>query len=51
MKIYIPFNPFKWTIHNIIAHPLMEIFNLFRLSKIANFIHDVTLPDETTINL
>jgi hypothetical protein len=38
MKIYIPFAPFKWTIHNIIAHPLFELFNLFGLSKIAYFL-------------
>ena len=48
MKIYIPFAPFKWTIHNIIAHPLFELFNLFGLSKIAHFVHDVTLPDNNS---
>jgi len=46
---YIPFAPFKWTIHNIIGHPLFELFNLFGLSKIAHFIYNVTLLDETTI--
>jgi len=37
---------FKFTIHNIIAHPLMEIFALLGMSKAAIWIHDVTLPND-----
>ena len=48
--------PLHWTLHNMIAHPLSEIFYLSgylcvqrfdrgdRLIKIGNLIHDVTIP-------
>lgn len=36
----------NWPIHNIVAHPLMEIFNLAGLRSAANWMHDVTLPEE-----
>tara|TARA_B100001250_G_C19724638_1_gene755467 strand:- start:676 stop:801 length:126 start_codon:yes stop_codon:yes gene_type:complete len=35
---------FKYSLHNIIGHPLMEIFNLLGMTKLANKIHDKTLP-------
>jgi hypothetical protein len=35
---------FRYTIHNIIGHPLMEIFYLLGLSALAERIHDITLP-------
>ena len=37
---------FKYTFHNIIGHPLMEIFNLLGMQKLANKIHDKTLPQD-----
>jgi hypothetical protein len=33
-----------WIVHNIIAHPLMQIFALLRLYKLAIWIHEVTVP-------
>lgn len=36
--------PFKWTIHNIIAHPIAEILWLLQLKKAGNFVHDITVP-------
>jgi hypothetical protein len=36
---------YKWTIHNLIAHPLSEIVHLLGNTDIANKIHDCTLPD------
>lgn len=33
-----------WIIHNIIGHPLMQIFSLFKMYKFAMWIHDVTIP-------
>ena len=39
-------NHFKYTIHNIIAHPLMEILHLIGFTKLGNKIHDLTLPRE-----
>lgn len=36
---------FKWTIHNLIAHPLSEIFYQFGFEDLSNKIHDSTIPD------
>lgn len=49
-------NKFKtnamWSIHNLVAHPLSEIFYLAsyvcfkeRLRNIGNYIHDTTIPE------
>ena len=35
---------YKWTIHNVIAHPLSEIFYLLGYNDLGNKIHDVTIP-------
>ena len=35
---------FRYTIHNIIGHPLMEIFSLLGMHEQATWIHDITLP-------
>lgn len=38
----------NWTVHNLIAHPLMEILYLVSFGKLENFgnkIHDLTVPD------
>ena len=40
---------FAWTIHNMIAHPLMEILHQFGMTSLGNRIHDWTLP--TTMNI
>jgi len=37
-------NKFDYTIHNLIAHPLMEILHLLGFTEIGNKIHDYTLP-------
>lgn len=36
---------FVWMFHNIIAHPLTQIFALFKMYKLAFWIHDVTVPN------
>ena len=36
---------FKYTLHNCIGHPLMEIFHLMGLQRLAAWVHDVTLPN------
>ena len=41
---------FKYTLHNIIGHPLMELFNLFGMKKIGTLVHDKTLPREHNEN-
>ena len=38
---------FNYTIHNLIAHPIMEILHLFGLSELGDKVHDATLPYET----
>ena len=35
----------NWTFHNIIAHPISEIFYLIGLEKFSNKIHDITIPE------
>lgn len=35
---------YAYTIHNLIAHPLMEILHLLGMTEIGNKIHDYTLP-------
>ena len=35
---------FKYTIHNLVAHPIMEILHLIGLSSLGDKIHDNTLP-------
>lgn len=37
---------FKYTFHNIIGHPLMEVCNLLGFKKLATMIHDKTLPGD-----
>ena len=35
---------FAWMIHNMVGHPLMNICALFKLYKLAFYIHDITVP-------
>jgi hypothetical protein len=35
---------FVWIIHNLIGHPLTQIFALFKMYKLAFWIHDATVP-------
>ena len=37
---------FKWAIHNVIAHPLMEITYQLGFVNLSEKIHDSTLPTE-----
>lgn len=34
----------SWAIHNLIGHPLMQIFLWLRLPRAANWFHDKTIP-------
>ena len=36
----------NWTVHNMIAHPLMHILNLLGMTSAAILVHDGTLPFE-----
>lgn len=33
-----------WAVHNLIAHPVMQILAWFKLYKQAMWVHDVTVP-------
>ena len=35
---------FRYSFHNIVGHPMMEVFNLLGMKRIAKKIHDITLP-------
>ena len=40
---------FRWTFHNIVAHPLSEIAHLLGASSLSTTIHDSTLPKKLDI--
>lgn len=35
---------FEYTIHNMVAHPLMELLHLVGFTELGNRLHDATLP-------
>ena len=35
---------FEYTIHNMVAHPLMELLHLVGFTDLGNRLHDATLP-------
>jgi hypothetical protein len=35
----------NWAVHNLIGHPLMQIFFMLKMEKLAIAIHDSTLPE------
>ncbi len=41
----IRFKKHMWAIHNIFAHPLMQILAWFKLYTQAIWIHDITVPN------
>jgi len=47
MNIFNKLGPFKWTVHNMIAHPIAEIFWLLQLKAAGNWVHDITVPSES----
>lgn len=40
---YLP-NKFKWSLHNLIGHPMKEICYWFGYDAMGDWIHDYTLP-------
>jgi hypothetical protein len=40
----VKWNKHMWVIHNIIAHPLMQILAWFKLYEQAIWVHDITVP-------
>jgi len=36
---------FRWTAHNLIAHPLSEVLYQIGLHDLSNRVHDWTIPE------
>lgn len=36
----------NWTVHNLFAHPAMELCSLVGLRDLGNWIHDATVPED-----
>ena len=36
-----------WAIHNLVAHPVMQVLAFARLYKLALWVHDATVPKPT----
>jgi len=37
-------DPFKWSVHNLVAHPISEVCYLVGLRRLSNWVHDATVP-------
>ena len=35
----------RWTLHNIVGHPLSEVLYQLGAASVGNWVHDATLPD------
>jgi len=36
----------EWALHNIIAHPVCEVLNIFRLHNAAEWLHSALMPHD-----
>jgi hypothetical protein len=36
----------SWKVHNLLAHPAMEVLSWFGAVELGNRLHDATLPPE-----
>lgn len=39
---------FSYSVHNIIGHPLAEMFWIIGLNGVGDYIHDITVPSPDT---
>ncbi|NBR00730.1 MAG: hypothetical protein EBT97_09835 [Actinobacteria bacterium] len=37
----------RWTAHNLVAHPLSEILYQVGLRRWSDLVHDITIPEHT----
>ena len=44
MRIFLKHKKLRWSIHNIIAHPLMEVCNILGYNDLGSKIHNITIP-------
>jgi len=35
---------YRWTIHNLVGHPVAEVLGLLGLQRLADVVHDGTVP-------
>jgi hypothetical protein len=35
---------YQWSIHNLIGHPLSEVFHILGLETLSKQVHDKTMP-------
>jgi len=35
---------YRWTLHNMVGHPVSEVLHLFGFTEAATAVHDGTLP-------
>lgn len=35
---------FSWTLHNMIGHPVAEVFWVLGMDRVGDYVHDITLP-------
>jgi len=40
----------NWPMHNIVAHPLMQVFNWLGMNGLATKVHDATLPSNAIVS-
>jgi len=40
----------NWPMHNIVAHPLMQVFNWLGMNGLATKVHDATLPSNARLS-
>lgn len=44
MRVFLRHKKFRWSVHNILAHPIMEVCNILGYNDIGSKIHDITIP-------
>ncbi len=35
---------FEWALHNLVAHPIMEVLSWIGLAEVGDRLHDATVP-------
>jgi hypothetical protein len=43
-------NRLRYTLHNLLGHPAMELLHLVGLNRAAWFVHQITLPKSERTN-
>ena len=39
---------FRWTLHNLVGHPLSELAYLFGLRRLSDWLHNASIPKHET---